>query len=62
MKCRMYIRLQLSGEDNEVVEQFLEHCLSHLISGAMADSGILCYELDDNHQGHVSYPKEITND
>jgi hypothetical protein len=56
--CRMEIKVWLSGHNPDLEEQYLEHCLGHLISGAMTESPLMCYTLTPDGIGSVSYPKE----
>lgn len=46
--CRMEVKVWLSGTDPDMESMFLEHCLSHLISGAMTESPKMFYRLNED--------------
>jgi hypothetical protein len=56
--CRMEVKVWLSGHDQALEEEFLEHCLSQLISCAMTESPLTRYTLTPDGIGSVTYPEE----
>jgi hypothetical protein len=56
--CRMEVKIWLSKRDPETEQEFLEHCLSHLISGAMAESSLMRYSLSSDGEASCNIIEE----